>query len=108
MAEDVRGGDVNDVGVELSELAPGAVREPQRYAVLATPGRRDGGHGDSRSRVPECRLPHRGRKHFHLYRVALQESNEPVQGERHSVPDMIVGTCEDGYANRLFRAGGRQ
>jgi hypothetical protein len=106
MRDDVGAGDVDDVGVELVEVAADTRGNRDRHAVFGPAGDRDRGNVDEVAGGGEGGVLDRRRIDAHLHALPQQIADEPVQRLIGPVPNIIVIARKEGDAE-ITRLHGR-
>jgi hypothetical protein len=98
MPDDVGAGDVDDVGIELSEVAADPRRKRYREAIFGASRDRDRGNADNLARRREGRLVDRRRIDSNLHALAQKEVDETVQRLVGPVAHIVVIARKEGDA----------
>ncbi len=98
VTDDVGTGDMDDIGVELGEVATNARSEPDGQAVFGAAGDGDRRHVNQVAGRREGRLLNCRRIDPHLDPLAQQISDEPIERLVGPVADIIVIARKEGDA----------
>ena len=96
MPDDVRRGDVNDVGLELRKVAANALAQAQPKTIFGTAGDWNRGDADQLTRRLECRSVRRWRIDTDLDALPKEITDEPVERLVRTVAHIVVIAREEG------------
>jgi hypothetical protein len=96
MPDDVRRGDVNDVGLELRKVAANALAQAQPKTIFGTAGDWNRGDADQLTRRLECRSIRGWRIDTDLDALSQEIADEPVQRLVRTIADVVVIAREEG------------